>query len=70
MIRLYTARDASILYSKKNTAAAAGEVVENDIVRRRMPMLHGCGCSVTAGTATSWLDGGADFASDQREVRA
>ena len=29
--------------------AAAGEVVENDIVRRRMSMLHGCDCSATAG---------------------
>lgn len=68
MIRLYTAIEASILYRKKNTAAAAGEVVKNDIIRRRMPMLHGYGCSATAGVATSWLDGGAGFASDQREV--
>jgi len=42
-----------------NNAKAAGEVVENDIVRRRMPMLHRCECSATAGAATSWLDGGA-----------
>ena len=41
MTRLYTARETSILYGKKNTAATAGEVVENDIVRRRMPMHMG-----------------------------
>lgn len=65
MTQFYTARDTSILYSRKNTAAAAGEVVESDIVRRRMPMLHGWNCSATAGAVTSWVDGGAGSA---REV--
>lgn len=68
MTRLYTARETSILYSRKNTAASVGEVVENDIVRRRMPMLHGCGCSATAGVVALWLDDGAGFERETTEV--
>lgn len=59
MTRLYTALETSILYCSKNTGASAGDVVGDDIARRRMAMLQEYAYNRIVSDAALWLDSSA-----------